>query len=95
MSEAGILTNIHLHPEGVKLLLHPTIRVYTRKCATNTVEKYERSLVAGMVEICTCKQGVFSQQQCHFLNIQEQTSTTCRSHSGFTHECVIEHVQTL
>ena len=31
----------------VKLLLHPIIRGYTRKCAANIVEKYERSLVVG------------------------------------------------
>ena len=31
----------------VKLLLHPIIRVYTRKCAVIIVEKYERGLVVG------------------------------------------------
>ena len=30
-----------------KLLLHPIARVYTHKCATNIVEKYEHSLVMG------------------------------------------------
>ena len=31
----------------LKLLLHPIVCVYTRKCAANIVEKYERSLVVG------------------------------------------------
>ena len=31
----------------VKLVLHPIVRVYTRKCAANVVEEYECSLVVG------------------------------------------------
>ena len=31
----------------LKLLLRPIVLVYTRTCAANTVEKYERSLVVG------------------------------------------------
>ena len=30
-----------------KLLLHPIVRGYTRKCAANIVEKYKLSLVVG------------------------------------------------
>ena len=30
-----------------KHLLHPIVRVHTRKCAANIVEKDERSLVVG------------------------------------------------
>ena len=31
----------------VKPLLHPIVRVYTRKCAANIVEKYEHGLIVG------------------------------------------------
>ena len=31
----------------LKLLLHPIVCAYTRKCATNIAEKYEHSLVVG------------------------------------------------
>ena len=31
----------------LKILLHPIVYVYTRKCAANIVEKYERGLVVG------------------------------------------------
>ena len=47
-----------------------------------------------------CKQGIFSQQECLYLNINEQTASSYRPHSGLiwmqgTHECIIWHVQTL
>ena len=40
----------------IKLPLHPIERVHTCKCATNIVEKYERSLVVGWQRfVCTNK----------------------------------------
>ena len=79
---------------SIKLLLHPIVRVYTCKCAMNIVEKYEHGLVAGIAEICTCKQGEFFQQESHYLFFLKQNVTSYRSHSGFiymqgTHECMI------
>ena len=54
----------------------------------------------GVVEICMCKQSVFSQQEGHYLNIKEQSETSYRLHSWLmymqgTCECVIQHVQSL
>ena len=40
-------------------------------------------MVVGVVEICTCKQSETSQQEIHYLNIQEQTATGYRPHSCF------------
>ena len=31
----------------LELLFHPIVRVYTRKCAANIVEKHEHNLVVG------------------------------------------------
>ena len=38
-------------------------------------------LGGGVIEICTCYQDVFWQQQCHNLKIKEQTATDYRSYS--------------
>ena len=50
-SEWGDLVTLargmHVRKSLVKLLLHPIVHAYTRKCAANIVEKYERSLVVG------------------------------------------------
>ena len=47
-----------------------------------------------------CKQGVFSQQECQYLNIKEQTATSYRLYSGLiwmqgTHEGIVRHMQTM
>ena len=47
----------------------------------------------------TCKQGELSLQECHNLNIKEQSATSYRPHSVLiymqgTRECIIQHVQT-
>ena len=77
----AMFSDIFIDALFLKLLLHPIKRVYTPKCAANNVEnmRYLGSMVA---EICTCKQGIFSQQECHYLNINKQTATSYRSHSG-------------
>ena len=38
---------IHSMHAKLKLLLHPIVSAYTRKCAANIVEKYECSLAVG------------------------------------------------
>ena len=85
----------------LKLLLHPIVRIHTRKCAANIVEICDRSLASsGMAEICMCKQAAVTQQQCHYLNIQEQTATSYKLHSGLMcmqgiRACMIRHMQSL
>ena len=32
-----------------------------------------------------CKQGIFSQQECQYLNIKQQSATIYRSHSGLVY----------
>ena len=39
----------------IKLLLRSIVRVYTRKCAANIVEKYERGLVMGYQRFARAK----------------------------------------
>ena len=44
----------------VKLLLHPIVRVYTRKCAANIAEKIRASPGSGVAEIFALANNVNS-----------------------------------
>ena len=52
-----------------KPLVHPIVCVYTRKCAANIAEKYERSLVVGYQRFARANKVYFP----------NKSVTTCRS----------------
>ena len=85
----------------LKLLLHPIIRVYTCKWATNIIEKYERSLVVGYQRFARANKVCSPNKNVTTLISKSVTSYRLYTmYSGFlymqgTCECITRHMQTL